>query len=270
MLTVEDIDELASFALDLADAAREVTLPHFRSGLSVENKPGSTLAYRAYDPVTAADRDAETVIRGLIKSRYRDHGIHGEEHGIEKGSSPLTWVIDPIDGTRSFISGVPLWGTLIALNDGTRPIIGVMDQPYIGERFVGRPGGSQVQGPHGTRPLQTRDCTKLSDAIFGCTDPGIFAEGYETGIYEAVSGRARLRRFGGDCYFYCMLAAGTFDVVMEANLQAYDIQALIPIIEEAGGIVTDWEGGDAQNGGRVLCSASADLHAEVLNLIKSV
>lgn len=263
MLTPAEIDELSTFALRLADAAAEVTLPHFRSGLAVDNKRGDY----AFDPVTASDRDAEEAIRAMIGKHYPTHGIYGEEHGRETGTSPLYWVIDPIDGTRSFISGVPLWGTLIALNDGTAPVIGVMDQPYIGERFIGRPGGSEINGPRGTFSLKTSECTKLEDALLGNTDPAMFKKDDERAAFRDISARVRLRRFGGDCYFYALLAAGTLDLVVESSLQPYDIQALIPIIENAGGVVTSWTGGDPQMGGHVVAAATAELHAAALEIL---
>ena len=264
MLDPRKIDELASFALELADAAAAVTLPHFRSGLAVDNKRGQF----DFDPVTAADRDAEAAIRKLIGERYADHSILGEEHGTHDGESELTWILDPVDGTRSFISGVPLWGTLIGLNDGTKPVIGLMDQPYIGERFVGRPGGTElIRGTH-AQPLKTSSCTKLEDALLGNTDPGMFTVDAEKAAFREISSKVRLRRFGGDCYFYCLLAAGTLDLVVESSLQPYDIQALIPVIENAGGIVTTWSGKDAQNGGQVVAAASRELHAAALEILK--
>ncbi len=263
MLSPQQIDELAAFVLELGDAAAAVTLPHFRSGLSVDNKRGNF----AFDPVTAADRDAETAIRRLIGERYPDHGVLGEEHDDHDGTSGLTWVIDPIDGTRSFIAGVPLWGTLIALNDGTRPVIGLMEQPYIGEKFLGRPGGSVLIGPRGTMPLKTSACTKLEDALLGNTDPGMFRRDDEKAVFRELTSGVKLRRFGGDCYFYCLLAAGTLDLVVESSLQPYDIQALMPIIENAGGVVTDWKGGDAQQGGQVVAAANAELHAAALEIL---
>lgn len=263
MLSPQKIDELAHFALELGEAAAAVTLPHFRSGLSVDNKRGRF----AFDPVTAADRDGEEAIRKLIAERYPDHGILGEEHGKHDGASGLTWVIDPIDGTRSFIAGVPLWGTLIALNDGTRPVIGLMEQPYIGEKFLGRPGGSELIGPAGTTPLKTSACTKLEDALLGNTDPGMFHRDDEKAVFRELTSKVKLRRFGGDCYFYCLLAAGSLDLVVESALEPYDIQALIPIIENAGGVVTSWSGGDAQRGGQVLAAANHELHAAALKIL---
>lgn len=266
MLSPSEIDELSTFAQHLADAAAKVTLPHFRSGLSVDNKRGEFV----FDPVTAADRDAEQAIRALIKSHYPDHGIYGEEHGKEEGTSPLTWVIDPIDGTRSFISGVPLWGTLIALNDGSKPVIGLMDQPYIGERFLGRPGGSELISRHEHRILKTSGCTKLEDALLGNTDPAMFRDEAARAAFREISGKVRLRRFGGDCYFYCLLAAGTLDLVIESSLQPYDVQALIPVIEHAGGIMTSWTGGDPQMGGSVVAAATPELHAAALEILSKV
>jgi len=264
MLDPRKIDELTSFAQELADAAATVTLPHFRSGLAVDNKRGQF----DFDPVTAADRDAETAIRKLIAKRYPEHSILGEEHGTHDGGGELTWILDPVDGTRSFISGVPLWGTLIGLNDGTKPVIGLMDQPYIGERFIGRPGGTELLRGGKALPLKVSSCTKLENALLGNTDPGMFTADAEKAAFREISSRVRLRRFGGDCYFYCLLAAGTLDLVVESSLQSYDIQALIPVIENAGGIVTTWSGKDPQNGGQVVAAATPELHAAALEILK--
>ena len=258
------VDELTQFALRLADAAAEVTLAHFRTALPVDNK---TEHLADYDPVTIADKGAEEVIRNMISDHYPEHSVLGEEHGMHKGASDLTWVIDPIDGTRSFVAGVPLWGTLIALNDGAQPVIGVMDQPYIGERYVGRPGGSEAITRFGTHVLKASACTKLSEAIFATTDPALFdAEGVRP-AFDSLQAKTRLRRFGGDCYFYCLLASGTIDLVLDPGMQAFDIQALIPIVEEAGGVVSNWEGGPAQAGGNIIAAATPELHQEALREI---
>ena len=265
MLTPDDITTLTTFAGTLADAAAEVTLPHFRSGIAVDNKRGDF----KFDPVTAADRDAEAAIRALITKHYPSHGIYGEEHERETGTSEKFWCIDPIDGTRSFISGVPLWGTLIALNDGTKPVIGVMDQPYIGERFIGRPGLSELINRQGRRTLKVSACTKLEDAILGNTDPAMFKTEKERATFRTLSAEVKLRRFGGDCYFYALLAAGTIDLVVEASLQPYDIQAMIPIIENAGGIVTSWTGGDPQMGGHVVAAATRELHTAAIERLSA-
>lgn len=267
-LPQDQLTSLTSFAGELADVAAEVTLRHFRSNLAVDNK----LSAGEFDPVTIADRDAEAAIRALIKKDQPDHGILGEEHGTEMGESPIHWVLDPIDGTRSFISGVPLWGTLIAMNDGVKPAIGIMDQPYLGERYVGAPaiGKAELIRQGKSLPLKTRECTSLSEAILGCTDPVIFAAPGERDAFDAVSNKTRLTRFGGDCYFYCLVAAGLIDLVIEAALAPYDIQALIPIIEAAGGKITSWDGSDPQQGGRVIAAGDARVHAEALEILSRV
>lgn len=262
-LPAEDIAAYLAFATRLAETAGAITRRYFRSDLTVDNKRTDG----KFDPVTAADREAETAIRRLIADTYPGHGLHGEEHGLEKASSPFTWVIDPIDGTRSFIAGVPLWGTLIALNDGARPVIGLMDQPYIGEMFVGWPGGAELRTRDGARPLKTKTTARLEDALLGCTDPAMFA-GKEQTAFQTLEQRCRFRRYGGDCYFYGLLAAGFFDLIVESGLHAYDIQALMPIIEGAGGIVTGWNGGDPQQGGQIIAAANAGLHAQALDVLR--
>lgn len=264
-LSTTDIAELAGFAARLATAAAAITCKYFRADIEVDDKHSRGV----YDPVTVADKDAETEIRRLIKETYPTHGILGEEHGHEPGTSPFTWVLDPIDGTRSFISGVPLWGTLIGLNNGIRPIIGVMDQPYIGELFIGWPGHAELIFKGESQKLQTSTCTKLEDAILGCTDLGIFSPGKELETFQALQQDVRLWRFGGDCYFYALLALGKMDLVVESGLEPYDIQALIPIVEGAGGIITSWSGGDAQEGGQVVAAATPQLHAQALAKLQS-
>lgn len=258
-----EADELSRFALTLAQAAAGVTLPHFRTGTRIDNKA----AVGDFDPVTAADRDAETAIRRAIKAAYPDHGIFGEEHGKEEGASPLTWVLDPIDGTRSFISGVPLWGTLIGLNDGAYPRVGLMSQPYLDEIYLGTGSTARLIRHGRESTLKTRPCNGLEHAILGATDPAIFFGAGEHEAFEALSGKVRLRRFGGDCYFYCLLAAGQIDLVVEAALNPYDIQALIPVIEGAGGVITTWAGGDPQEGGQIVAAGDKRTHEEALAIL---
>lgn len=258
-LSDQQIAEYRAFAEQLADAAAAAILPYFRAELAVEDKGG-----RLYDPVTVADQAAEQAMRTLIQARYPDHGILGEEHGVATGSSPLTWVLDPIDGTRAFITGLPLWGTLIALNDGERPVVGVMNQPFTGERFIGTPAGAW----RGNTPLKTRACTELASATLMCTTPDMFDTPARKAAFETVAGQARLMRYGGDCYAYCMLASGFVDVIVEASLQPYDVQALMPIIEGAGGIITAWDGSTAQQGGAVVACGDPLLHAQVLELLR--
>lgn len=250
-----EIEQYLAFADQLADASAQTIMPHFRAALDVSNKGD-----RLYDPVTVADKGAERIMRELIQAAYPDHGILGEEEASFAGSSPLTWVLDPIDGTRAFITGLPLWGTLIALNDGRRPCLGIMNQPFTRERFSGSAQGAWLNG----RPLRTRACPNLAGATMMATSLEIFTTGQQRAAFDHLASQAQLVRFGGDCYAYCMLAAGLVDVVMEASLQPYDVQALIPIVEGAGGKMTTWLGGDAQHGGLVLACGDPRLHDQLV------
>lgn len=263
-LTDLKIAELAAFAETLADAAGKVIMPYFRSELHVVDKSDRG---QRFDPVTRADQESETAIRKLIRARYPDHAIIGEEYGIDPGESgdgpKLTWVLDPIDGTRAFISGLPLWGTLIALNDGHEPVIGIVDQPFTRERFIGVPGRATLGGAN----LKVRTCPGLSEATLSTTDPDLIMEGAERQAYRDVEARVRLRRYGYDCYAYCMLAHGYLDLVIEAGLKTYDVQALIPVIRGAGGIVTNWQGGPAHEGGQIIAAGDPRVHAEALEIL---
>lgn len=251
----------------LADAARKATLPFFRTdGLATENKATTGGDSERFDPVTEADRAAERAMRGILDMRCPHDGVVGEEFGSVEGTSGLVWVIDPIDGTRSFLSGAPTWGVLIALADASGPIYGLIDQPYIGERFEGGFGRATVQGPLGERPLKVRGGRPLDSAILFSTFPEIGSKD-EKQAFDAVAGRVRLTRFGMDCYAYAMLAAGQIDLVIEAGLNAYDIAAPIAVIEAAGGIVTDWQGRPAHHGGRVVAAASRQQHEAALALL---
>lgn len=262
-----DISELTQFAEELADLSGATILPHFRERIAVHNKLGDG----GFDPVTEADRAAEEVIRARIKARYPTHGVLGEEHGAEPGSSPLTWVLDPIDGTRAFVCGMAQWGTLIALNDGAKPAVGILDQPYTRERWVGAGGRTTFRDTQGRRSvLKTRACAALSAAVLSTTSPVGYFTSAEQDAFWALSGQARLTRFGGDCYAYGLLAMGFIDLIVETSLQPWDVQALVPIIENAGGVITTWTGGDPQNGGRVVACGDAKLHAAVLEALGAV
>jgi myo-inositol-1(or 4)-monophosphatase len=252
------------FAVHTAKAAGDVILPHFRAALDVADKGGAT----GYDPVTVADRAAETVISDAIGRAYPDHGIRGEEHGWQKGASKYTWVIDPIDGTRSFILGQMHWATLIALHDGNGVVAGVAHQPYVGETFTAAAGGN-AEWRRGSerRTLRTRRCPTLGDAAVACTDPRMFRTAEERAAFDRVADRARLTRWGGDCYAYCLLAMGLIDIVIEASLHAYDVQALMPIVEAAGGTITTWDGGRCDEGGSVVACGDRALHPRVLELL---
>lgn len=255
-LTDSELQMFSAFAAELADAAGHAILPYFRTQLSVEDKGG-----RRFDPVTLADKAAERAMRALIGERFPEHGIHGEEEGSQTGRSPLTWVLDPIDGTRAFITGLPQWGTLIALNDGERPRIGIMNQPFTRERFLGTSAGAWLNGD----PIQVSPCGSLAQARISCTSPQIFATSGQLDAFNRVADRARLVRYGGDCYAYCMLACGHIDAIIEAGLKPYDIQALVPIIESAGGVVSTWDGMDPQHGGAIVACGDRRLHAEILS-----
>ncbi len=248
----------------LADAARATILPYFRqTGLVAENKEAG-----GFDPVTVADREAETAMRAVLARHRPDDGIWGEEFGQKPGQSGRTWVLDPIDGTRGFISGTPTWGVLIALSGADGPFLGIIDQPYTGERFVGAPGVARMSGPMGTVPLATRNTATLDQAILFTTFPEVGTAPDRAG-FRAVSDKVRLTRYGMDCYAYALLAAGQIDLVIEAGLNAYDIQGPIVVINAAGGIVTDWQGGPAHQGGRALAAANRDLHSAALDILRT-
>jgi len=264
LLSDAELRAFVDFAEELAEISGQAILPYFRQHLEAEDKGRDG----AFDPVTAADRAAEHAIRALIHDRFPDHGVFGEEHGFEEGSSGLTWVIDPIDGTRAFLTGLPLWGTLIALHDGQAPVLGVMNQPFTEERFVGSRCGAYLRHRGRCTPLRTRPCLRLGEARLQSTHPAMFSA-QEWTAFERLSQHVRLTRFSGDCYAYCMLALGCIDLVVESGLEPYDVQALIPIVEQAGGLMTNWRGGDCSQGGQVLAAANAVLHAEALNFLEA-
>lgn len=269
LLSDASLGELTRLAEALADAARGASLPHFR----VRDLAADDKGKGRFDPVTAADRAAERAMRDILAIHRPNDGILGEEEARRAGTSGLTWVLDPIDGTRAFISGLPVWGTLIALDDGSRGRIGVVDQPYVGERFIGVIGGhggrAWMDGPAGHMPLSTRACAGLAVATLFTTDPFLFSAA-EAEAFRAVRERVRLTRYGTDCYAYMLLAMGLVDIVIESGLAAYDVAALIPIIEGAGGHVTDWQGADCRWGGRVLAAGSPEVHAEALGILSEV
>lgn len=253
--------ELISVAHALADAARAATLPHFRSGLSADSKEAGH-----FDPVTIADRECEQAMRRLLADRRPADGILGEEFAATQGSSGWVWVLDPIDGTRAFLSGAPTWGVLIAVGDASGPRFGIIDQPFIGERFEGGFGRATTSGPLGRRDLRCRAPRPLSEAILYSTFPevGTPAEGE---AFRRVARSVRLTRYGTDCYGYALVAAGQIDLVIEAGLHPYDVQAPMAVIEAAGGIFTDWQGRRNPEGGQVIAAANAEVHAAALALL---
>lgn len=258
-------DDLLSTAHALADVARSEVLGYFRAdGLTAENKLAT-----GFDPVTAADKAAERAMRAVLEQRRPDDAVIGEEYGNTEGRSGLTWVLDPIDGTRGFLAGTPTWGVLIAVCDLSGPVFGMVDQPYIGERFWGGFGACEMVGPLGRKALKTRAGRPLSEAILFSTFPEI-GSAQERAGFEALAAQVQLTRYGMDCYAYALLAAGQIDLVVEAGLSNYDICAPIGLIEAAGGIVTDWQGGPAHNGGRVLAAADPIQHGAALELLRRV
>jgi len=260
-----DAEIFLEFAYRMALAAGEAILPHFREIIDVDDKRNAL----GYDPVTIADRAAEEVIRAEIIRAHPDHGIHGEEQGKRAGTSPLTWVIDPIDGTRSFILGQLHWATLIALHDGKGPVLGVVHQPFVGESFLGTQGGlAQWRRGDRRRTLRTRRCATIEDAVVATTDPRHFQSPRQRAVYDVITAPVRLTRFGGDCYCYTQLAMGFVDMVVETGLQPYDVQALIPLVEAAGGVITNWSGGACDQGGDVFACGDRELHAKVLKLLE--
>lgn len=263
-MTAAELTRLIALAHELADASGAAILPHFRRRLAVDNKAQSG----GFDPVTKADRAAERAIGRMLKQRCPDHGVLGEEFGLRRGTSPLRWVIDPIDGTRAFIMGLPVWGTLIGLLDGDQPVLGLMDQPYTRERFWSAARASHGRDAAGRLSrLSVRRCAALSAAVVSTTHPDLFGAGYEAEAFLEIKARARMTRYGGDCYAYCLLACGHIDLIVETGLEPHDIVALIPIIERAGGVVTSWDGGPAAGGGRIVAAGDPRLHAAALRVL---
>ncbi|WP_420541549.1 histidinol-phosphatase [Rhodosalinus sediminis] len=253
-------DAVAALADRLADAAGRAILPWFRADTLGTTDKGAG----GFDPVTEADRAAEAAMRDILDAERPEDGILGEEFGTRAGRSGLTWVLDPIDGTRAFLCGAPTWGVLIALSGPEGPLYGVVDQPYTGERFRGGFGRATLDGPRGHRALRVRRCPTLAEATLATTYPEVGTAADQT-AFARVAREVRLTRYGMDCYAYAMLAAGQIDLVIEAGLAPYDIQAPLALIEAAGGIVTDWQGGPAQGGGRVLAAGDPELHRAALD-----
>ena len=238
---------LDAFLIDLNRASAEVILPLFRAENGLENKAGPG----DFDPVTAADKGAERAIRALIAQHYPEHGVIGEEYGEDRPDAEFVWVLDPIDGTRAFVSGLPVWTTLIGLRFQGEPVLGSIGQPFTEELYLGHAGGSRLISRAGERPLRVRPCPDLANALIATTDPAIF-EGAERDAWRRLRQGVRLARLGCDAYAYAMVAMGTLDMVVEARLKSWDIESAVPLIEGAGGLVTDWNGARlGRNGGQV-------------------
>ena len=251
-------DSLVALALKLADTAGPIVARYFRSGTAVADKADAS-------PVTAADREAEAAMRALIAREMPDAGVLGEELGAERADATYVWVLDPIDGTKSFVTGKPLFGTLIALTENGRPIVGIIDQPVLKERWVGVVGRPTL---FNNQPITTRACAKLADAWLYATSPALFA-GADADAWQRLAAAVKFPLYGADCYAYGLLAAGWTDLVCEASLKPYDWCALVPIIDGAGGRITDWEGRPLTiaSNGRVLAAGDARMHAAALETL---
>lgn len=254
--------DFSAFVDELASVSGETILPFFRTALSIEDKGRGG----GFDPVTAADHAAETAMRALIRRTFPDHGIIGEEFGKERADAEYVWVLDPIDGTKSFISGMPAWGTLIALLRSGEPVYGMMNQPFTRERFSGDGGRAHYRGQNGERDLRVRACADLASAVLFTTSP-LLMNARDREMFARVEQAVRLSRYGGDCYAYCMLAAGHVDLVIETELKPYDVLPLVPIIIGAGGIITSWEGGAPHAGGRIIAAGDRRVHAAAVEIL---
>lgn len=262
--TLDTQTEIRTTAHEMADAGRPIALKYFRTDKqSIENKLDA-----GFDPVTIADKQVELAFRDVLSKRRPMDGILGEEFPAKDSQSGLTWVLDPIDGTRGFISGTPTWGMLIALHDGERPVFGIIDQPYTGERFIGGFGQAVLQRGDNVRDISVRACSTLAQATLFSTMPDI-GNVSETAAFNRVSDACKLTRFGMDCYAYALLAAGQIDLVIEADLNPYDIQAPIALVKAAGGIVTNWQGGSADHGGQVIAAGDPVVHAAAMALLNA-
>ena len=261
MLPPPLLAELDAFILELNRVSADVILPLFRAEHGIENKS----AKGDFDPVTAADKGGEAAIRQLISQRYPAHGVIGEELGEDRPDAEFVWVLDPVDGTRAFVAGLPVWTTLIGLRFQGEPVLGSIGQPFLGEVFVGHAGGARLVSAAGMRPLKVRKGVTLNEAIIATTDAEACFDGAELGAWRQVRAAARLARMGCDAYAYAMVAAGTIDLVLEAGLKSWDVEAAVPVIAGAGGLVTDWQGAPiGRHGGQMAVAGDRAVLEEAL------
>ena len=262
-MTVDD--KLIAFANRLADASGAVIRPYFRQRIEVVHKPGRA----PFDPVTEADKGGERAIRAILARERPDDGILGEEYGETPGKNGLRWVLDPVDGTRAFITGRHEWGSLIALEENEIPVLGIIDQPVLGERFIGVHGRSFLVEGEKRTPLKVRECAGLKDAILCATDPGAYFSQAQQAAFARVNSQVRMTRYGGDCYLFAALALGFIDIIIEANFNRWDVAALIPLVEGAGGIMTAWDGGHCRDGKTILACGDKRVHEAAIKLLSS-
>ena len=259
-------EKLIAFAHRLADASGAVIRPYFRQRIEVTHKPG----VHAFDPVTEADRGAERAIRAIIERERPQDAILGEEYGEKPAgltANKWRWVLDPVDGTRAFITGRHEWGSLIALEHDGVPVLGILDQPVLGERFLGVNGRSVLLEGERRTPLKVRECESLKDATLCATDPSAYMSQDEQAAFARVKAEARLTRYHGDCYIFAMLAMGFVDLIVEGAFRRWDVAALLPLVQGAGGIVTNWRGGPWRDGEAILAAGDAALHAQAVKLL---
>jgi myo-inositol-1(or 4)-monophosphatase len=254
-----------AFAYKLADAAGDVIRPYFRQRLEITDK--GIEKGNAFDPVTAADKGAEEAIRAIIERERPDDGILGEEFGEKASANGLRWVLDPLDGTRAFITGRHEWGSLIALEENGNAVIGILDQPVLGERFIGVNGEAELCTKNGRERLRVRPCAVLSEAVLCTCHPDAYFTPEERTPFQRLQRAVRMTRFGGDCYLFGLLALGFIDIIVESGFHRWDVAALIPIIEGAGGIITNWQGGSCADGGRILAAGDPRVYAEALKIL---
>ena len=268
--------DFAAFVARLAQLSGEVILPFFRSAIGAEDKSSGGV----FDPVTEADRGAEAAMRRLIAQTFPAHGVVGEEYGADRPDAEYVWVLDPIDGTKSFVAGLPTWGTLIGLMHRGKPVYGMMAQPFTRERYYGDSKRAKLRtlaisrseappSEWSTRSLRARPCGSLEEATLATTSPHLFGGPDNAAAFRRVEDKVRLTRYGGDCYAYCAVAAGFIDLVIEAGLKPHDVVALAPIIEGAGGIITTWEGEGPEKGGRIIAAGDRRIHEEARALLLS-
>jgi myo-inositol-1(or 4)-monophosphatase len=258
-------DKLIAFANRLADASGAVIRTYFRQRIEVVHKPGRA----PFDPVTEADKGGERAIRAIITRERPEDGILGEEYGETPGKNAFRWVLDPVDGTRAFITGRHEWGSLIALEENEVPVLGILDQPVLGERFIAVHGRSVLVEGGKRTPLKVRECAQMKDAILCATDPSAYFSPQQQEAFARVKDEARMTRYAGDCYLFAALALGFIDIVIEANFNRWDVAALIPLIEGAGGIMTSWEGNHCRDGKTILACGDRRVHETAIKLLKN-
>ena len=259
----EEIRTMLEFATEIVQESGDIALKYFRSDLDIVNKE----VEGNYDPVTQADKEVEDFLRGKINDKYPAHSIIGEEAGESSGSASFKWLIDPIDGTRGFVAGSPMWGTLLGLMDGEDCVAGLMNQPFVGETFIGSEEGAFILNEQGRQQIHSSKKQALSDAILCCTHLSMFQTSKALDRFARIRNVCRFSRFGTDCYGYALLAHGFVDIVVESALKSFDIMPLIPIVEASGGVITNWQGGSVTNGGDALASANPTLHEQALKLL---